>query len=238
MREGGIESLEIPPPSAVVMEGVRWGAFTEFGTPAYWKALLWLDEGSRRYDAQPLGKSLREEIAACMLSGYGMPSEMGLAAFERLRVRGLVEHPNRELIEAALREPLLVKGTLRKYRFPIQKARFIAAALARATKDFATDLLDDLELRNALLSFPGIGPKTASWVVRNFTASDRVAIFDVHIVRVCIRMRLFESFDPSRYLEFERRFLEFAKAIGVRASALDNAIWQQARIVPHEVLTA
>jgi endonuclease III len=34
------------------------------------------------------------------------------------------------------------------------------------------------------MSLPGIGPKTASWIARNWLDADDVAILDIHIMRV------------------------------------------------------
>ena len=43
--------------------------------------------------------------------------------------------------------------------------------------------MSPVALRDWLLAIPGIGPKTASWIVRNRTGSSAVAIIDVHILR-------------------------------------------------------
>ena len=42
---------------------------------------------------------------------------------------------------------------------------------------------EPLSLREFLLQLHGIGYKTASWIVRNFTGSDDVAIVDIHLRR-------------------------------------------------------
>lgn len=233
-RDGRLESLELPAPQSKVLNEVLWGDAARFGTPAYWKTQLWLDE--KTYEAKALGENLREEIAVCMLCGFGMPSELGLLAFQRLRDAGLLSDPGEEDIQKALRAPFTLYGGERRYRFPKQKAKSLNAALRGFDENWAT--LKPLELRDVLMSLPGIGPKTASWIVRNRTGSDDVAILDVHIARTCIAMNLFETFVASRYPYYEDLFVRFARSLGVRASALDNAIWRQARLVPADVLTA
>jgi endonuclease III len=51
-------------------------------------------------------------------------------------------------------------------------------------------------MRQLLLSIEGIGPKTASWIVRNVMGSDDVAIIDIHILRACTGMGVFlRTFD-------------------------------------------
>ena len=82
-----------------------------------------------------------------------------------------------------------------------------------------------------MLSFEGIGPKTASWIVRNHMGSDDVAIIDVHVLRACHRMKLFpnEISLPRDYRALEESFLNFANAIKVRASLLDAVMWVETR---------
>ena len=60
-------------------------------------------------------------------------------------------------------------------------------------------------------------------------SSDSVAIIDIHIYRAGLLMGLYHSSEtPAKhYFKMERRFLEFANAIGVRASILDALIWRQ-----------
>lgn len=77
----------------------------------------------------------------------------------------------------------------------------------------------------------GIGPKTASWIVRNWLDSDEVAIIDIHIHRVGILTGVFgpDQIVARDYMEMELQFLAFSTAIGARSSALDALIWSQMR---------
>jgi N-glycosylase/DNA lyase len=94
-----------------------------------------------------------------------------------------------------------------------------------------------VRLRNLLMKLPGIGPKTASWIVRNWCGSDEVAILDIHVIRAGILMKLFSTKDrPERnYLDMERRFLDLANALNTSAANLDALIWQQMRSTPRIV---
>ena len=67
--------------------------------------------------------------------------------------------------------------------------------------------------------------------MRNWLDSDAVAILDIHVVRAGRFCRLFNEQDrvERSYRPMERRFLEFARALGVRASLLDILIWDQMR---------
>ena len=84
------------------------------------------------------------------------------------------------------------------------------------------------------MQLPGIGPKTASWAVRNWLESDEVAILDIHVIRAGILMKIFSpNHRPERnYLAMERRFLDLAMALNAKAGNLDALIWQQMRSTP------
>ena len=101
-------------------------------------------------------------------------------------------------------------------------------------QDFEVEELDALELRERLLSLEGVGPKTASWIVRNLLGSDDVAILDVHVLRACRAMAVFPAKVslPKDYGVLEGLFLDFANAIDVRASLLDAVMWLEMREGP------
>src|ERR1700761_1315138 len=83
--------IDLPAPEAEVLPGVRWGYIEAFPTPAYWLYQVI----ARRLLNQPiryrLGENLREEVAACLLGGHGIPARVGLAAFEHLKRLGSLE---------------------------------------------------------------------------------------------------------------------------------------------------
>jgi thermostable 8-oxoguanine DNA glycosylase len=162
-----------------------------------------------------------------------MKAELGLAAFRRLRDRALLDGaaPADE-IERHLAEPFLIDGKAMRYRFPRQKAVYLAGCLEGLGRiDEAS--LGDIELRRTLMDLPGIGPKTASWIVRNHRGSDDVAVLDVHILRAGQLLGLFTGHEtPQRdYLRMETRFIHFAAAVNAPASLLDALVWQYMRLL-------
>jgi N-glycosylase/DNA lyase len=211
----------------------RWGHPHLLGTPSYWV-------GQAGYESTPtfrLGSTLTEEVSACILGGFGMPAAIGLAAFRVLQSRGLIQTdspPSAHEIEEILREPLVLENRVVHYRFPRQKAERLAACLDRLAAQSAPD--DPLVLRTWLLGLPGIGPKTASWIVRNHCASSEVAIIDVHVRRAGLAAGFFSpSWKlPQDYLQFEEAFLEIARIGGVPAAALDACIWRQLQSLGRE----
>lgn len=230
---GKIQTMTLPPAKEHVMEGVRWGKFDELFTPAYWASQAWIADQNSCVLSHRLGTTLTEEIAVCMLGGFGMSADLGLAAFQRIRDAGFLHNgnvPSENSILELLSEPLDVNGRKIKYRYPRQRSRYLFSALKRLSVE-CPPLSSDLEFRAWLLSFAGIGPKTASWITRNWLKSDNVAIIDVHIHRAGILIGVFNQQDDvgKDYFKMEKQFLIFASAIGVAASNLDDMMWQQMR---------
>jgi thermostable 8-oxoguanine DNA glycosylase len=239
------EYLTLPDPSEELPSGIKWGRYDHPLTPAFWATSAWMagrdfDRGFR------LGSTLAEEVCACILGGHGIPAEVGLAAFARVQEL-LHNSPTETIAEAditrSLSLPLVVNGRLIRYRFVRQRAKYVAAALQGLHESGLNNMscessLSDIELRDELQKHPGIGPKTASWIVRNRRESDSVAILDVHVVRACRTMGVFPSAaDPARcYHMLETLFLQFCKDIRVRASIMDAVMWGTMRQIRGKLL--
>lgn len=231
--------LDIPDPNKWVIPGVKWGRYEHALTPAFWVSTAWMG-GEVQNDSFRLGCTLAEEVAACLLGGHGLPAEVGLAAFARVRddlraTKG--ELLSVEALERSLTKPLAIGGRQVRYRFARQKARYLSGALA-GLRHINEQALGDVDFRDALCMLPGIGPKTASWIVRNRRGSDRIAVLDIHIVRACQLMKVFpERADPARhYVDLERRFLEFCTGAGARASVMDAVMWATMRKLSKSLL--
>lgn len=223
-----------------ILPGVRWGSPEILFTPAYWFTRFWDGEPVLRERVLRLGTTFREEVVACLLGGYGIPAEVGLAAFERIRELNL----NRQRLEAqeiaeTLREPVIVRGKPVLYRFWVQKSAYISAAMNRLNQVPPPED-SPIDLRSYLLEIPGIGPKTASWIVRNWTHSSQVAILDIHVVRAGILMGLYSPADDvtKHYFRMETRFLDLCEAMGLPAARLDGLIWECMRSTPRIVSRA
>lgn len=226
------ELVRLPPSWEEVMPGVLWGSPEHFNTPGYWAVRCrWEDENP---DYVAGNHDLVREVAFCLLGGFGIRYEVNQAAFARLETRGFFDRPPCSATEAAIRqwllEPLTVGDRSVRYRFPNQRARRLALMASFFEANDLSLLEGDL-LRDALMSIEGVGPKTASWIVRNCRGSDEVAIIDVHLVRACTAMGIFpEGISlPRDYAMLEARFLAFSRAIGIRPSVLDAVIWSEVR---------
>ena len=229
--------VELPDAAAEVMPGVAWGAVEAFPTPAYWAYQVLARRVIGSTIRNRLGNDLREEVAACLLGGHGIPAEVGLAAFARLRERrALDDGAGFDMLHQLLSEPLQVAGRSIRYRFAAQKAKYVHEAMCRLATERAP-MDSGRQLRDWLTEMPGIGLKTASWIARNTLDADDVAILDIHILRAGA---LAGFFDPSltverHYRVLEERFIEFSQCLQVRPSELDSVIWMEMKMSPASV---
>ncbi len=231
LKSGKIVTFTMPGADERLSEGrLSWGSAELPMTPAYWAAQSWM-WALEEPEHFRLGRSLAEELIACILGGYGIPAEVGLAAYDRLRPQ--LSDPDaltdESYVHELLREPLAVGNRQVRYRFARQKAGYVAAACRELSE--IDDALPDRLLRDRLMGLRGFGPKTASWVVRNWRASDEVAILDIHIFRAGVNLGIFRSdWRVERHYDLlEQAYLEFAEALGVKASILDSVMWMTMR---------
>jgi thermostable 8-oxoguanine DNA glycosylase len=222
-------------PDAEVVPGVKWGRPEWVPSPAFWLMLANnADEEHDNYIA-PQGTPLHHELGFCLLGGYGVRMEMNRATWLMLLGEGILEvgrRPSASEIESLLRRPVTVGRTQARYRFPKQRAQRLSVAL-RMIEEEPPSIGSSAEFRRCLMQIPGIGPKTASWLARNWLGSDDVAIIDIHVLRAGQRMNLFMPNVrlPDDYSELESRFIDFAHALSVRPSLLDAIIWREMRLL-------
>lgn len=222
--------LEDIQPTHEVLPGISWGFYSKLYTPAYWKIQYLLHHQNDLFSIEyKLGKDILEEVVACLLGGFGLKSETGLAAFERLKSRNqIMAGQGFSSILQSLTEPFIINGKRVHYRFPNQKSKFITEFLNRSDLE-NIPVQNDILFRKWLLSIGGIGPKTASWITRNFMDSENVAIIDVHIFRAGILAGLFsQQHDIQKdYFKLEEIFIRFCKALNVQPSKMDALMWLQ-----------
>jgi N-glycosylase/DNA lyase len=221
----------IPSPDSEVIPGVKWGRPEWVPSAAYWAAMSDLADDDADYVC--MEATLKEQVGFCLLGGFGITAEMNHAIYARLETEGVFES-NKTLsapdIERLLKEPVIVGGRPIRYRFPNQRAFRLANAM-RLLEGSSPASDDPLKFRRDIMKIPGVGPKTASWITRNWLGSDEVAILDIHIIRAGLLIGLFDRAQavPRDYEIMEGRFLQFAKAINVRPSLLDAVMWRSMR---------
>jgi N-glycosylase/DNA lyase len=229
LLECGSAVIDVTLPDAEdwLLPNVKWGAFEAFPTPAYWATRVLSRRLSGMQIRYRLGQSLREEVVACLLGGHGVPGPVGVAAFRHLRESGALSgSPTVAALHRELTRPLRIGERTVRYRFAQQKARYIANALDLLEKE-SPPLTGGRALRDWLLRLNGVGPKTASWIARNWLDADDVAILDIHVLRAGALAGFFRTglTVERNYFELEQQFLQFSRALGVRAAELDAVIW-------------
>jgi thermostable 8-oxoguanine DNA glycosylase len=215
-----------------LLPGVKWGDYCQLYTPAFWKLQYLISGFSSKSTGHRLCDNIVDEIVMCLLGGYGIPSEMGILAFNRLKLQNLIKS-NVSYIKLynALSKPFKIdNGKEVRYRFYNQKSKYIYTLLQREDI-LAIPVNDDLELRNWLLTVDGIGLKTASWITRNWLGSNRVAILDIHVLRAGNLTGFFKSSQnvSGDYLELEKSYLSFCYALNVPPADMDAIIWSYMR---------
>lgn len=203
---------------------VPWGRHDEFGTAAYWVDQTMVGGYANEYEAMdPL-----TAVVWGLLHGGGIKAESGNAFLEP--VMALLRQqptPTVEAIEAVLRTPT---GDVGRYRFPHNRAVYIAAAVERLRRDPPPE--DPERLRRYLLDLHGIGSKTAALIVSGITGGTApVHINDIWLRRALIPVGVFRSewqVDHD-YNRFEDAFLQYAWHGNVTPGALDWCIWELAR---------
>ena len=220
---------EFPDENQELMPGLKWGSVYQLYTPAFWKYQYVTNAFPDHNETHRLSGSIRDEVVMCMLGGYGIPSEMGIIAYDLLKKNGLLKpFIDFDELYAALSKPMqLLNGKKAKYRFARQKATYIHTFLNRTDINLIpTD--DDLKLRDWLISVKGIGYKTASWITRNWLRSERVAILDIHLLRAGVITGFFRPKYNlnTEYLNLEEQFITFCNHLEVRPSDMDAIIWQ------------
>lgn len=215
-----------------VLPGVPWGEPWDVFTPAYWLTQAWMTKLGEVGTSYRARESVVEELVFCLLGGFGITAELATAAFEACEAEGLIaaREPEAEAWSRVLHQPLCLGDRQVRYRYPNQKAKFLASAM-RSVGKLSIDGEDHRAMRDALMNLAGVGYKTASWVVRNVFDSDEVAILDIHLIRAGRLCGIYTPADrvEKHYREMEDRFLQFALALNIRPAALDCLIWDQMR---------
>jgi N-glycosylase/DNA lyase len=171
---------------------------------------------------------LWEELAYCIFTA-GASARMGLSSVEAVRSLLLAGEPE-EMTRALKRAGA--------HRFPVARPRYIVTTRNYFKANF------DMALRKRLRSFSdpcerrdwlaqdkqvkGLGYKEASHFLRNIGVKGH-AILDKHVVRCLAEVGVLENAKPPsnrrKYLEVEKEFARFARAVKIDFDELDLVLW-------------
>ena len=216
-----------------------------FGLEKDWQS------AERKYcEAVTLSKVVRhedieDELLFCLLGGYGITEEHGRSAWQVVRRLEPFADVWRDddlftrivaTLELPQFEPRRADGSLRRYRFPKRKAAIIVRARrwVRSRKPLDECLLfwdDPKDRRQILLDCPGLGLKSASWLLRNLGMGDELAVLDIHLVRALQDAKRIDNKIrlPRDYYAVEKAFLDWCHELNAPSAAFDLFIWEWQR---------
>jgi N-glycosylase/DNA lyase len=200
---------------------------------------------------QPDVKRFQDELVFCLLGGYGVTFELAVSAasivlqldpfgagWSSTTLRERLIHE----LERPQFEPRRTDGQLRRYRFPTRKAELLVQARGwllnqNGLLETLASVEGERDRRQLLCQCPGIGLKTASWLLRNLGLASRLAIVDVHLMRALEEAgRIRGARLPRDYEIVEEAFLGWCRELEAPPSAFDLFLWQWQRgslVRPH-----
>lgn len=190
--------------------------------------------------------NIERELLFCLLGGHGVSFELAWSATDALDPVGVfspawdparLESTIRATLDQPQFEPRRRDGSLRRFRYPARKARLIAQAACwlRSSPPLHESLVaiaDERDRRSHLCGCPGIGLKTASWLLRNTGLADQLAVVDIHVLRALVDAGLVEDVKlPRDYLAVEARFLAWCAELEAPPAAFDLLLWEWQRSI-------
>lgn len=188
-----------------------------------------------------------KEFFFVVLGGFGISYELNISALEVLRNKKYIiseKYMTREIAAITANqlryelslpqfEPATRQGNLRKYRFIETKPITISNAGLWLWNECEWDILGKIEnlgsinARYWLCECPGLGMKSASWLLRNTGINDDCAVFDVHILRFLNKLGLEipENLTQKSYLKLEEALRVICNKIGVSLGSMDYLLW-------------
>lgn len=201
---------------------------------------------------QPRERELWWELSSCILSSQ-VPYALAVAATNAIDAEGLLLQSRRDreslaaLLTDVLRRPLPVGDRSLAYRFPVVRARHIAAtretvtAEARSLKALVDRFHDATEARAWLVAnAPGVGPKQASMFLRNVGVSYDLAILDRHVLNYMSLLGIYSGANISiaslpQYRRIETALRDHADRLKCSVGILDWAIWIVMRVATRKM---
>jgi len=198
--------------------------------------------------AQPLDeRRLWWELSSCILSSQ-VPYNLAVAAADAIDEEGLLfeccfdSDELMRLLLDVLTSPLLTDGRFRLYRFPVARARHLAATRMAVSKEayslrkLLEQFHDAAGARAWLVKHaPGVGPKQASMFLRNVGISYDLAVLDRHVLDYMSALGIYPGVSTSiaglaQYRQHEVVLRDHADDLDCPVGILDWAIWIVMRV--------
>ncbi|WP_372090119.1 hypothetical protein P7L79_11770 [Tistrella mobilis] len=206
-----------------------------------------IEERVKRAQSTLDERSLWRELSCCLLSSQ-VPYGLAAATADALDKRQLLLNtsaPEAELADeifTVLRQPVLVNGSFRNYRFPKSKSIQLASARASISQESGELCSLVYAFGNAacarawlVSNVSGIGPKQASMFLRNTGISYDLAVLDRHVLNYMSVIGLYDGTGRAisklaQYHAQENKLIAHANRLGFAVGLLDWAIWIVMRV--------
>jgi thermostable 8-oxoguanine DNA glycosylase len=188
--------------------------------------------------------NLEHELLFCILGGHGVSFELARSAAAKLREldvfareweQQVLEDRVREELERPQFSPLRNDGSFRRYRFPSRKAFLVAGAASwvnrhRPLAEWLRAIGSEEGRREFMCQCPGVGLKSASWLLRNAGLAQNLAVIDIHVLRALTAAGRINGVRlPHDYLAVENQFLEWCAELAAPPAAMDLLLWEWQR---------
>lgn len=187
--------------------------------------------GLRLHEFQEIWKrGTREEIFAELVFCILTPQSRGRSCWA-----AVVDMTKKGVLFTG--EAAQIVKELHRVRFMYKKSEYVVEARRRflgdckvSIKSIISQINDGHEAREWLVeSVKGIGYKEASHFLRNIGFDQNLGILDRHVVKNLQSTGVLEEIPGSlsrrRYLDIEKKMMEFSKAVQIPMSYLDLAMW-------------
>lgn len=188
---------------------------------------------------------IEDELLFCLLGGFGITYEHGKSAYVTIRQLKpfsgdwISGHLFEAVLSTLMRpqfQPRRKDGSLRRFRFPRQKASAIVKArrwvhIQDPLDERLFQLSSPRDRRRFLSECPGMGFKSASWLLRNLGLGSELAIIDIHILRALLDAKriLPDIRIPRDYELAEEAFLAWCDELEAPPAAFDLFVWHWQR---------
>jgi N-glycosylase/DNA lyase len=192
------------------------------------------------------------ELSVCILSSQ-VPYDLAVAAADAVNAESpfLDNQWDQDLLSLRfvdlLSKPVSVNGRYRAYRFPVVRARQLAAThaavskKARSLRALINGFRNPKEARAWFVGYaPGIGPKQASMFLRNAGVSYDLAILDRHVLNYMSALGIYNGGARSingltQYCKYEAVLRDHAHGFDCPVGLLDWAIWIVMRVASRKM---
>jgi N-glycosylase/DNA lyase len=150
-------------------------------------------------------------------------------AIERLKETGLLYNGSPEQI---IKWMAAVRFNNNKSRYVIEARELFTRNGNLTVKEILNEQGNALAMRDWLVkNVKGMGYKEAGHFLRNVGFGDDLAILDRHILKNMVKYGVIDEIPKTltekKYLEIEKRFIEFSNALGIPPAHLDLVFWSE-----------